>query len=52
MEAVLGCPLPGDHQIRDVRNVAPGKEMMCVQFRLTREVLFTHNTGSFLYNEQ
>ncbi|ELT91137.1 hypothetical protein CAPTEDRAFT_218789 [Capitella teleta] len=35
----LGCPLPADAVIRQVRNVAPGKEMLCVEFKLSRSIL-------------
>ena len=35
VEAVIGRPVPKDNiiNVHDVRNVAPGKEMMCVSFR-------------------
>jgi tRNA (guanine37-N1)-methyltransferase len=40
MERVLGCTLEDEIEIRQVRNVAPGKEMMCIKFRLPEIVLF------------
>ena len=34
-----------DHSVRIVRNVAPGKEMLCVMFRLPWHVLATGEPG-------
>jgi tRNA (guanine37-N1)-methyltransferase len=31
--------MPADASIRLVRNVAPGKEMVCIEFRLTKDIL-------------
>ena len=39
-ESALGAKLPDDHVIRHVRTVAPNKDMMCVTFKLSRDVLF------------
>uniref|UniRef100_H2Y5Z4 tRNA (guanine(37)-N1)-methyltransferase n=1 Tax=Ciona savignyi TaxID=51511 RepID=H2Y5Z4_CIOSA len=36
----LGFPLPKEAVIFDVRNVAPKKQMFCVSFQLTKEILF------------
>ncbi|XP_068194241.1 tRNA (guanine(37)-N1)-methyltransferase [Antennarius striatus] len=36
----LGFPLEGQCSVHFVRNVAPNKEMMCVRFRIPKEVLF------------
>ena len=41
VEKVLGRPLEeGKHSVWTVRNVAPRKEMLCVTFTLTEDVLF------------
>uniref|UniRef100_A0A4W4HJD8 tRNA (guanine(37)-N1)-methyltransferase n=1 Tax=Electrophorus electricus TaxID=8005 RepID=A0A4W4HJD8_ELEEL len=40
-EASLGVSLQGRCSVHMVRNVAPNKEMMCVNFRMPREVLYT-----------
>jgi len=39
-ESILGYGLPTDSRVRMVRNVAPNKEMVCVVFRLSPEVVF------------
>lgn len=43
VERVLGCTLGDDISIREVRNVAPGKEMMCIKFKVPESVLFKGN---------
>uniref|UniRef100_K1PTG5 tRNA (guanine(37)-N1)-methyltransferase n=1 Tax=Magallana gigas TaxID=29159 RepID=K1PTG5_MAGGI len=43
VERVLGCTLDDSISIREVRNVAPGKEMMCIKFRVPESVLFKGN---------
>lgn len=40
VERILGEKLPNDHDIRFIRNVAPNKEMLCVTFEMSRQVLF------------
>lgn len=41
VEGVLGTRLEeGKHSVRTVRNVAPNKEMLCVMFTLTEDILF------------
>ena len=41
VEGVLGRRLEeGKHSVRTVRNVAPNKEMLCVTFTLTEDILF------------
>ncbi|KAK7103350.1 tRNA (guanine(37)-N1)-methyltransferase-like [Littorina saxatilis] len=40
-ESIMGHELPADSKVRSVRNVAPNKEMMCLVFRLSPEVLFS-----------
>ncbi|KAL8608692.1 hypothetical protein ACOMHN_002921 [Nucella lapillus] len=47
-EKIMGCGLPAGARVRSVRNVAPGKEMMCLEFRLTSEVLFGARSGGSL----
>ncbi|XP_061173935.1 tRNA (guanine(37)-N1)-methyltransferase-like [Saccostrea echinata] len=42
VERVLSCTLD-EFKIRQVRNVAPGKEMMCIKFRIPESVLFRGN---------
>jgi len=34
VETALGCPVPQDFTVRYVRNVAPNKEMVCMNFKL------------------
>ncbi|XP_076443145.1 tRNA (guanine(37)-N(1))-methyltransferase-like isoform X2 [Babylonia areolata] len=46
-EKIVGRRLPEDARVRSVRNVAPGKEMMCLQFQLTPEIVFgVQNKGA------
>jgi tRNA (guanine37-N1)-methyltransferase len=37
-EKALGCPIDNDPQIHVVRDVSPGKNMLCVSFRLPKQV--------------
>ena len=50
LELSIGSPLPESHIIRRVRNVAPGKEMLCICFLMPAEVLFndSSNDGKLL----
>ena len=45
-EIIMGRKLPSDSKVRTVRNVAPNKEMMCVVFQLSPEVLFAWDCSS------
>ena len=49
VEEVIKEPLPENHVISIVRDVAPNKDMLCVTFSLTESVLFTkcedHSSG-------
>lgn len=40
IEEVIGASLPENYVIRNVRNVAPNKEMMCISFHMPPSVLF------------
>ena len=40
VEKAMKQPLPDDANVRLVRNVAPMKDMMCIEFSLTESVLF------------
>lgn len=40
IENVIGTSLPKGHMIRNVRNVAPNKDMMCICFHMPASVLF------------
>ena len=44
IETTIGHKLPEDHSIRFVRNVAPGKDMLCATFDLIKEVLWSSAT--------
>ncbi|KAF7201790.1 tRNA (guanine(37)-N(1))-methyltransferase [Nothobranchius furzeri] len=39
----LGFPLENQCSVHFVRNVAPNKDMMCIRFRIPKEVLFCRN---------
>ena len=44
-ESALGHPLPQEFEVRYVRNVAPKKEMVCLSFKLSPDlVLFQHTS--------
>ena len=47
VKGVVGDSVETDLAVRFVRNVAPNKDMMCVTFTLTREVLFGQKSLSY-----
>jgi len=47
-EKYLGAPLGNEHVVRFVRQVAPNKDMFCIMFRPSRELLFDSTSSQQL----